>query len=67
MATTRIYYILVHRYITINPVKFQCGDIVEAQLSFQTVALKEGKHKMLVVLRALTLLDELLTKVMNEL
>ena len=62
-STITRYITYLHRYIQINPVKFHCGNIVEAQLSFQTVALKEGKHKLLVILRALTLLDEVLAKV----
>ena len=61
------HYLSLSRYISINPVKFQYGDIVEAQVSFQTVALKGGKYKMLVVLRALTLLDAMPTKVRSSL
>lgn len=37
--------------------KFRAGDIVEAQISFVCVPLKNAKYKMLVVLRALTILD----------
>jgi hypothetical protein len=49
---------LIHvSYEAINPIKFRSGDIVEAQLSFVCVSLKNAKFKMLVVLRALTLMD----------
>jgi len=40
-----------------DPTRFKIGDIVEAQVSFVGIPLKGGKAKMLVVLRALTLLD----------
>ena len=37
---------------------FRVGDVVEAQISFEVIWLK-GKHqKMIVILRALTLLDK---------
>jgi hypothetical protein len=39
------------------------GDIVEAQVSFVTVPLKGKKFKMIIVLRALTLLDSTPLKV----
>lgn len=50
----------------INPIKFRAGDIVEAQLSFVCVALKNAKFKMLVVLRALTLMDTSPLRVSTE-
>jgi hypothetical protein len=40
-----------------DPTKFKIGDIVEAQVSFVGVPLKGGKAKMMLVLRALSLLD----------
>ena len=45
-----------------DPTKFRLGDIVEAQLSFAAVPIKDGKQKLLMVLRALTLLDSTPTK-----
>ncbi|KAF8805795.1 hypothetical protein BYT27DRAFT_7103684, partial [Phlegmacium glaucopus] len=36
---------------------FQIGDIVEIQVSFIVVPLKDNKFKMIVVLRSITLLD----------
>ena len=47
----------INRYDTVNPIKFRSGDIVEAQVSFVCVPLKDAKYKMLVVLRALTIQD----------
>ena len=49
--------LIIIRYEAINPMKFRAGDIVEAQLSFVCVGLKNNKFKMLLVLRALTILD----------
>ena len=45
------------RYHVIEPLKFRTGDIVEAQVSFVAVPLKEKKFKLIIVMRALTLLD----------
>lgn len=45
------------RYKQIDPVKFRNGDIVEAQLSFNCIKTKD-QHRLLVVLRALTLLND---------
>lgn len=39
------------------PNSFRVGDVVEAQISFQVILLKGKRQKMLVILRALTLLD----------
>lgn len=44
-------------YVVLDPVAFRVGDIVEAQVSFVGVPLKGEKVRMMVVLRALTLLD----------
>jgi hypothetical protein len=41
----------------VNPQIFRVGDIVEAQVSFIVVPLKDNKHKMIVVLRSIALLD----------
>jgi hypothetical protein len=37
--------------------KIRTGDIVEVQVSFVAIPLKQQKYKVLVVLRAITLLD----------
>ena len=37
--------------------KIRPGDVVEAQVSFVAIPLKQQKYKVLVVLRAITLLD----------
>ena len=39
------------------PVRFRNGDIVDAELSFSFVPVKNGMHKLVGVLRSLTLLD----------
>lgn len=41
----------------VNPQIFHVGDIVEAQVSFIAVPLKDNKHKTIVVLRSIVLLD----------
>jgi hypothetical protein len=41
----------------VDPTVFRNGDIVEAQVSFVGVPLKENKVKFMTVLRALALLD----------
>ena len=46
-----------NRYNKINPNKIRVGDIVEAQVSFVTVPVRDKRYKLLVVLRAITLLD----------
>jgi hypothetical protein len=50
-------------YTVIEPGKLNKGDIVEAQVSFQVVPIKNNMFKLLVVLRAITLLDNRPTKV----
>jgi hypothetical protein len=40
-----------------DPMNFRVGDIVEAQMSFVGIPYQGGKTRMMVVLRALTLLD----------
>ncbi|KDR84705.1 hypothetical protein GALMADRAFT_53198, partial [Galerina marginata CBS 339.88] len=57
------YYELINdpdqeiKYQQINPIKFRCGDIVEAQLSFICIKMKNERYRMLTVLRAITILD----------
>ncbi|KAF8802342.1 hypothetical protein BYT27DRAFT_7112844, partial [Phlegmacium glaucopus] len=46
-----MHYYQVHKSI------FRIGDIVEAQVLFIAVPLKDNKHKMLVILRSIALLD----------
>ena len=46
------------RHKEISPNAIRVGDIVEAQLSFEGIRLKGNHCKMIVVLRALTLLDK---------
>lgn len=45
------------RYYEINPMKIHPGDVVEVQVSFVAIPLKQQRYKLLVVLRAITLLD----------
>jgi hypothetical protein len=45
------------RYVEMDPMRFKVRDIVEAQVSFVGIPLKGSKAKLMVVLRALTLLD----------
>jgi hypothetical protein len=49
-----------------DPNKFCIGDIVEAQLSFMVVTVKEGKPKLILVMRALTLLNSTQSKVSDH-
>lgn len=49
------------------PVEYRVGDVVEVQLSFVIVPLREGRWKMLLVLRAITLIDAVSTKVRVDL
>jgi hypothetical protein len=51
----------------INPGRIQSGDVLEIQASFMVVPLKGKKFKMLIVLRAITLLDNSATKVRGNL
>ena len=47
----------------VNPQFFRVGDIVEAQVSFIAVPLKDNKYKMIAVLRLIPLLDTTFSKV----
>lgn len=47
----------------VNPQIFRIGDIVEAQVSFIAVPLKNNKYKMIVVLRSIALLDATFSQV----
>ncbi|KIL56679.1 hypothetical protein M378DRAFT_48510, partial [Amanita muscaria Koide BX008] len=49
---------VINKHKKINPIKFRIGDIVEAQISLVTYhQLRGNKYKLIVVLRAITLLD----------
>jgi len=50
-------------YNVIDPAKLKKGNIVEAQISLLVVPIKNKKFKPLIVLRAITLLDDQLTRV----
>lgn len=57
METKVLMLFPLPRYVAMDPTRFKIGDVVEAQVSFVGVPLKGGKTKMMVVLRALSLLD----------
>jgi len=46
-----------YSYILLDPVRLRTGDIVETQMSFTAIPLRGRQHKMLLVLRAVTLLN----------
>ena len=46
------------RHYDIAPNAFCVGDVAEAQISFEVIRLKGKCQKMIVILRALTLLDK---------
>ncbi|KII92316.1 hypothetical protein PLICRDRAFT_50712 [Plicaturopsis crispa FD-325 SS-3] len=46
-----------NKMVEAAPYYFRVGDIVEAQISFKVVPLKGGKRKMLMVMRALAIMD----------
>jgi hypothetical protein len=52
-----------YSYNIIEPSKLRKGDIAEAQVSFVVVPLKNRRFKLLIVLRAITLLDNHPSKV----
>jgi hypothetical protein len=60
MAESKLY-----RYIDADPTGFRAGDIVEVQFTFIVIPIKREKHRMMMVLRALTLLDSTHTTVCN--
>ena len=55
------------RFVTVSPVKFRVGDIVEAQISFIVIPLHGDQYKMSAVLRGLTLMDGTQTSVSEKL
>jgi hypothetical protein len=48
------------------PHVFRIGDIVEIQVSFMIIPLKDNKHKMIVVLRSIALLDPHFSQVRTQ-
>jgi hypothetical protein len=50
----------------VDPNKFRIGDIVEVQLSFMAIPVKEGRYRLMLVMRALTLLDCMQSKVLDS-
>jgi hypothetical protein len=49
-----------------KPALFRVGDIVEAQVSFVVIPLKDNKYKMVITLRALAILDASVTQVSDQ-
>jgi len=54
-----------NRHYDVAPNAFRIGDVVEAQISFEVIRLKGKRQKMIVILRALTLLDKEALEVSN--
>ncbi|KAF8801842.1 hypothetical protein BYT27DRAFT_7226656 [Phlegmacium glaucopus] len=52
-----------NRFEPVGPEIFQIGDIAKIQVSFIAVPLKDNKHKMIVVLRSITLLDQYFSQI----
>ena len=48
----------LYRHQEITPSAFRVGDVVEAQVSFAVIQLRGQRQKMILILRALTLLDK---------
>ena len=48
----------LYRHYEITPNAFRVGDVVEAQISFALIRLRGQRQKMIIILRALTLLDK---------
>lgn len=59
----QLIFSVIYRIIATAPVKFQVGDIVEVQVSFAVLPLREGKMKTSMILRSITLLDRSQTQV----
>lgn len=47
-----------YRHYDLAPNSFHVGDVVEAQISFELIPLRGQRQKMIIILRALTLLDK---------
>ncbi|KAF8325959.1 hypothetical protein F5887DRAFT_1072021 [Amanita rubescens] len=50
------------KYVEMSPVRFQMGDIVEAQMTFMLVSLPGNDYKMVSILRGMTMLDNLFSQ-----
>lgn len=53
----------IGRYETIPPQAFRVGDVVEAQVSLVVIPMRAEKCKMLIILRAVTLIEARSSKV----
>ena len=51
------------RFVPTKPITFSTGDIVEVQVSFALLPLREKKYKLALILRSLTLFDSSYTQV----
>ena len=51
------------RYDKLDPAQFRLGDIAEVEASLMLVPIKEQKHKLVAVLRSVTLLDTTFSQV----
>ena len=49
--------IYLGRFISTKPITFRHGDIVEVQVSFAMLPLREKKFKLSLILRSISLLD----------
>jgi hypothetical protein len=56
-----------HRYVNVKPGSVCVGDIVELQVSFIMVPLRDNKFKATMVLRSILVLDHTFTQVTNTL
>lgn len=52
-----------YRFVDISPSKIQIGDIIKVHMTFMAVPVKDGKKKVISMLRSITLLDSNLTEV----
>jgi hypothetical protein len=55
-----------NRYPPISPAAFREGDIVDAEVTFMLVPIRNDLHKLVAVLRSLTLLDATYTQVSQK-
>lgn len=58
-----MYFLKIGRYINVNPVQFQIGDIVEISITFFCVQIRGQKMKMMTSLKTLTMLDDKIRQV----
>ena len=55
------------RYININPIRFQIGDIVEISIGFYCVQIRGGKMKLMSSLKSITMLNDTIRQVQYSL